>query len=648
MTCEENFIRCVLENKSFNIVELSLDFLGKKNDQDRVKFCLEKQLLASITLPRVDDEISYKNDKHSEFLRLMGNQHFEKNEFLKACECYTKSICYAVSNEKVSLSYSNRSVVLAKLNHDGCLSDIDNAIEHGYRENNRFKLEERKAKFLLSRNRGIEATKSFENAAKYAGKSQLPEETIKKLINDFQKLSAKCGKENNSSSEPELSTSVCKIETLKLECNPQFPSLSKDVDIKYTEDEGRLVVAKRKFKVGEIIAFEKPYMKMIFLKHLWDHCSVCFKHCLDGLPCHKCPFIVFCSKSCKKQKHNNIECQALKYLHKADIQNCPILAFKTVGSIPPRETSNFSHDKITADVDAERKVIFKDGKYMWNDYRTICNLVTNGEKRSVRDLFDRTFRALYLLKILEATDYFEEVPNNQMDNIKLNVATLILTHMQAYPSNAHSIMEFAINKRNILASSQVEFGCGIYSTLSLFNHSCAPNVTRNDTGEYSIMRAIRTIEKGERIYDNYGFLFQLNPKHQRISELSSQYYFSCKCEACVNDWHLLFNNKKPVWKCLHCGNILQNQNAASYCKLCKINVSLKERLTEFEKKFKIFEKCYQLVLDFKAEEALQGTVDWVEFLGENVHITCHPYTQAVETLKQIYDLLSNRYITYCL
>lgn len=50
----------------------------------------------------------------------------------------------------------------------------------------------------------------------------------------------------------------------------------------------------------------------------------------------------------------------------------------------------------------------------------------------------------------------------------------------------------------------VEIGAGAYAFMSLLNHSCAPNVVRHCHGNTIVLRAIRPIEDGQQLYDNYG------------------------------------------------------------------------------------------------------------------------------------------------
>jgi len=54
-----------------------------------------------------------------------------------------------------------------------------------------------------------------------------------------------------------------------------------------------------------------------------------------------------------------------------------------------------------------------------------------------------------------------------------------------------------------------------------------------------IVRAVRTINAGEEISENYGPIFTTTPESERKRKLRVQYWFDCNCEACSGHWPLL-------------------------------------------------------------------------------------------------------------
>lgn len=136
----------------------------------------------------------------------------------------------------------------------------------------------------------------------------------------------------------------------------------------------------------------------------------------------------------------------------------------------------------------------EEGVYDAADYRTVYTLVTNSKQRGVGDLFKRALMACYLLKILEMTPFFYNGgsdPHNVKLIDKVAMGAVLLRHLQNLPCNAHEVTELELGPTNSsqgpgsMSSSSPrdstihEIGAAVYSTLSLINHSCDPNVVRH-------------------------------------------------------------------------------------------------------------------------------------------------------------------------
>ena len=67
---------------------------------------------------------------------------------------------------------------------------------------------------------------------------------------------------------------------------------------------------------------------------------------------------------------------------------------------------------------------------------------------------------------------------------------------------------------------------------------------------FQVVRVIRTIRRGEEVNIDYGFDFYANTKEMRQKRSSTQYHFTCQCQACHNNWPI-YNDiatKQRVWK----------------------------------------------------------------------------------------------------
>ena len=616
----------------------------------KIDLLIKNSVFDSIYLPKLD-ELSFKNDEQSKKLRFQGNELFKQRKWFQASQLYTKSLCYAVDDKLAALAYSNRAAALFKLNYKGGLDDIERAMKLGYPDDMKFKLETKRAKFLCSIKEMDQAQKSIEKAIKYVENSDLSKNMVDKLSNDLQKLSTDCSEESSFFQLPKALASLFENEEKMPDLNERhtiFSSLTRDCDVEVHEGRGRVVVAKRKFSPGELIAIEKPYSKKLYYDKLSSHCSHCFKHCLNGIPCRKCPFMVFCSADCQLRSVHNMDCHFIKYLIKSDLQECPILALNTVSNIPASEVCNYKREKISEEMDTERMVVTTNGKYEWNDYKAICDLVTNEDKRSTKDKTWRVFKAAYLLKVLETSPYFDTVPEKDLMEVKVMVAYLLYIHQQSFPSNCHTLSEFVIDPASCQTSTDVAIGCGAFSTLSLFNHSCTPNVCRFNMGEAVIVRSMAVIEEGEEIKDNYGVLSELTEKKERLDTLYSQYYFKCTCEACENNWPTLdvYPYQKYFWKCPQCTKVLVEKNEILKCTKCATTSTTQKKLAQLHKFEKRFEISHELLLDFHPKEALPAVLELMEFLHKNCTKPLKAFSLAAEYFKQIYSFQGNKVLKY--
>jgi len=123
-----------------------------------------------------------------------------------------------------------------------------------------------------------------------------------------------------------------------------------------------------------------------------------------------------------------------------------------------------------------------------------------------------------------------------------------------------------------MSGNRVErLGGAVYPTVSLSNHSCAPNSTRNYEGSTCIVRSKSTIRKGDEITDNYGFFYQIHPEEERRETLSKQYKFDCDCTACKLHWPMLdqIRGKTSVWICAGCRTPLKMDAKVKKCPKCK-------------------------------------------------------------------------------
>uniref|UniRef100_A0A6P7G1M4 SET and MYND domain-containing protein 4-like n=1 Tax=Diabrotica virgifera virgifera TaxID=50390 RepID=A0A6P7G1M4_DIAVI len=145
----------------------------------------------------------------------------------------------------------------------------------------------------------------------------------------------------------------------------------------------------------------------------------------------------------------------------------------------------------------ELESVDKNNPYRSDRYKEIHNLVANTQSRSVADLFERSTTAAVIYNLVKThTQFFCGDTDEEM------FKEILLLHFQTAPCNFHEISELSSTKEGYFETQEI--GAGAFAFLSLFNHCCNPNVVRHCHGNVVVLRAIRSIAKGEQCYDNYG------------------------------------------------------------------------------------------------------------------------------------------------
>lgn len=126
------------------------------------------------------------------------------------------------------------------------------------------------------------------------------------------------------------------------------------------------------------------------------------------------------------------------------------------------------------------KIDIKSDFYDPLDYRTVYSLETHCDKSDTKVNLSRSIKSVYLAKclafvLMELDETISETIG-QREIVLLAVA--MMRHMQAVNCNAYEIVENIRDKKTKTWDPQ-NIGGAIYSTVSLINHSCYPNVVRH-------------------------------------------------------------------------------------------------------------------------------------------------------------------------
>ena len=344
--------------------------------------------------------------------------------------------------------------------------------------------------------------------------------------------------------------------------NTRIPSASSSLTIDYSFEQGFFLKATRPIHVGEIVVDEAPYASVLLGHYAESHCFECMQPLnllkMNVAHCQQCSRVTYCGVECARRawrSHHRVECRflnllldgstvthmewlALRVVLKAGLERLKSLRATLLAHEAKYET-NYRRDE-----DSMRFMRDIVDQYNSDDYLPIFNLVTNSAARTTSDLFRRSFVAMFLVKLAAAASghfFDEDDPTRIASEEACFVGGLVLRHLQSIACNAHecSRLQLANSETKAMEKSRsVAVGAGLYALLSLFNHSCDPDVTRYFRGSQCQVRALRRIAPGEDVCDNYGLVYAVNEVHERQQRLLEQYFFACQCRACLGDWPL--------------------------------------------------------------------------------------------------------------
>lgn len=400
-----------------------------------------------------------KSNQKAEALRVKACQSLQKGELYDALLKLNKSLCNAEpSSATTAMICANRAEVYFKLNFfENCLNNIeltDDAL-----------LPPKAKDFLADLKK-----KSLSNVNNVKLNTDNPWE--------FFKLSYP--------SNPKLNYVV---ESLEVKC-----------DMKY----GRYLVAKQDFKVGDILAIEKPFFKIIKTdaddeneypdSNTYQYCANCLNdNLMDLIPCPTCLLTMFCSPSClytASKGFHQYECQLLNPLKETGNWRFALRCFFDALTICDGKIENLI--SLMAEADETSPTVFnfdfsnlKNPDYAKNQLRCMLSL-----ERKVS------------VKLKDFSSIFHQHP--KLADIYSThgdfVSKFLQRMLQVEILNFHGIKGRSLN-RNVPYRSCL--GDGGYIFCSLINHSCCPNTMRIVVENRMVLIVERPIKAGQQIFDSY-------------------------------------------------------------------------------------------------------------------------------------------------
>ena len=200
--------------------------------------------------------------------------------------------------------------------------------------------------------------------------------------------------------------------------------------------------------------------------------------------------VSFCSETCRKnswEKYHKYECNIFNYFYNFESQETQqrshlLLAYRTTVSKSLTKSNSIDREFINYhSLDSElEKAALKMGSEEYNplDYKTVYSLETHCTQTDPKENLRFALNSIFLVRLLEFVleDMDPEISIDQREIILLVVGTF--RHMQAINCNAYEIVENIRNEESKVYEPR-NIGGAIYTSVSLSNHSCYPNVVRH-------------------------------------------------------------------------------------------------------------------------------------------------------------------------
>lgn len=275
------------------------------------------------------------------------------------------------------------------------------------------------------------------------------------------------------------------------------------------------------------------------------------------------------------------ECQLMDFILNPNVTSSMRMAVRTFNAAVDIFDGSIDDLERFIKENSESKTVYDfEGPLNKKEKFLAVNSLISDDKTKVSEEF---FEQLVLLspKLNENPSQRQFIKNFLMKQTK--IATLNYHEIYNWPLKKGGLQDGETNvtgnslayKRGVISS-----GNGSFPFSSLLNHSCCPNVSRVFIDATTILVVTKPVDKGEQLFDNYGYSYTNVPKDYRQMELQKQYKFKCKCHACEKDWPLMpllkildkacFNKAKQISRELNLGGFNQRKAIDKFKVICDI------------------------------------------------------------------------------
>lgn len=267
--------------------------------------------------------------------------------------------------------------------------------------------------------------------------------------------------------------------------------------VQHVSQEGRSLFARQPIKAGSVIATDSPFVSLVakgFRKQLCSHCASPLP--IAPQPCGKCPLALFCGLRCRDRAGHQAggsECGVpWTLLLPAEV----VLAARCVRFIQSARSKG--EDGIADHIDT---------------------LESHWQHMAMPRLLDLVLASLLAVCCEKRyTDLAMSCVATGAVAITKAACCVAINGVAAVPLR--------------VTGASDRMALSVYPLLSLFNHSCRPNVAFTFEGTDVIVRATTDIALGAPLWHCYGPQQGQYVTAQRQLLLTNQYHFQCRCLSC--------------------------------------------------------------------------------------------------------------------
>ncbi|NXY48471.1 SMYD4 protein, partial [Ceuthmochares aereus] len=571
---------------------------------------------------------------------------------------------------EISICFANRSAAIFHLGHfEVCLEDIARAESHGCPDRLLPKVLLRKAECLLCLGRLRDAADvlgAVEKKIVMDGIIASP--TQQALLKNLSQLKIKVREKENC---PEPAQEACgdiQRQSEIWEENDSVSGVSSSLSLRFNIERGRHLVASQDILPGQSLLKEEAFVSVlcpgeslllpdsgetaldIQVTNADLYCHRCLRQLLASVPCRGCSYAKYCSQDCADvawEQYHRTECSLGALLLTLGVF-CHV-ALRTVLLAGFAEVSRLVELSHSGDEDLHNPEVrckrlgeapdtragsrgipgCNDSGQYRSSYQAVFNLLPHAEKHSPEHKFLCMLSVVAICKQLQEAGLEAAVLNQESSEKRskqkarektsdklspelMIMAEAMLRHVLQLQCNAQAItvmQELESGDGAVVNTKPVRLATAFFPVLSLLNHSCCPNISVSFNGTAATVRASQPIPSGQEIFHCYG------PHHCRMKvaerrHLLSQYFFECRCQACLNE---LQSDVKSVvsrrnsFCCPSCRASLQVGEDMLCCsnEACAVSVSrksLSRRLQDLQQQIK---EALELLRDGKADQAIK-------------------------------------------